>query len=215
MIEGMGNYLSSKPRRAAMIVLVTAVALIMVLAALMVQVVQSTGVFDPPYPSDNTPLSLADNGITWTRDFIMVVQGNDGEWGMNYSEYRFFWGFESTSGSEGWMSGVADDTDESILSGTANATISTYLGTRTPWFDAPNLTMYLDVTDISGDGVFGIGDHMTIRGAPRTEGLVYTVGLAWIGHGTMNEEYSYAFHEGKFYSWVSNRLPATGPWWET
>jgi len=60
LIDRLGSYLASRPRRAAMIVIALTISLVLVLAATLIVGLGVQPPFGPPYPSEDTPLSLTD-----------------------------------------------------------------------------------------------------------------------------------------------------------
>jgi len=214
MINRLGSFLASRPRRAAGVVIVLAIGFILVLAGMLAVVLDLGAAFEPPYPSEDTPLSVVSGGVKYTRNYNMTFVG-DYESGLLYSEHKIAWRYDTGGGGGGGPSGpLIDQSDQDELNTGANATVrSQFIMSMSPWYDSPQLNMNLSITDTTGDGVFGFGDYIVFEGAPSTEGIVYTIGLVWLGPGTMYEEWSYAFHDGKFYSWMSSVLPSANPWW--
>ena len=214
MMERLGAYLVSKPKRAVQIVLALAVALTITIAGMFVVVFDmgetSEAPPEPPYPSDVTPLSLIEDGVMWTRDFNYTVAG----WEMNYSLFRCCWQYAIPSIGERTAGDLVSEEDLAELNMSMSAVVQTDFGSRTPWYDAPNLTIGFSIHEVTGDGIFSIGDFIVMDNAPRTEGIVYTWALAWIGAATTCQEFSYAFHDGVFYSWRSSVLPTEGVWYD-
>jgi len=214
MMKRLGEYVSAKPKRAAQIILTLAAALIITVAGMFIYALDlrltDNPPADSPYPSEVTPLSLVEDGIMWMRDINIVV----GTHGMNYSEFRCGWGYWMNNSVDFASGDLVSDDGQSELSKGVNATTDTYFGTVTPWYDAPNMTISFCIHDVTGDGAFGSGDFIVRIDAPRTEGIVYRWALAYVYDVTMAVEYSYAFQDGVFYSWLSSELPTQGPWWE-
>ena len=213
MMERFGAYLVSKPKRAVQIVLALVVALIVTIAGTLIIAFDLGQSPEPPYPSGVTPLSLVDDGVMWTRDF-----NDTGAGGLEpcyYSVFRCCWMYDYLGGSDSRTKDLVNEEDLAELNMSVSAVVQTPFGGRTPWFDAPNITFIFSIHDVAGDGIFGIGDFIVIDDAPRTEGIVYTWALAWIGIGVTWQEFSFAFQDGVFYSWYSSVLPTEGPWWET
>jgi hypothetical protein len=213
MMEQFGAYLVSKPKRAVQIVLALVVALIVTIAGTLIVAFDLGQPSEPPYPSDATPLSIVDEGVMWTRDFNDL--GSGGLEPSYYSMFRCCWMYEYSSGSTSRTGDLVNEEDLAELNMSVSAVVQTPFGGRTPWFDAPNLTIIFSIHDVTGDGIFGVGDFIVMDDAPRTEGIVYTWALAWIGVGVTSQEFSYAFQDGVFYSWRSSVLPTEGPWWGT
>lgn len=199
MLRRLTEYLGAKPRRAAMIVMTLVVVLIIIVAGNLFQLLNVGRYFEPPYPSETTPLSLVDNGVKWTG-FVRFQ-------GSNYSGWVFYWGNAS-----GALDGhVAFEFQQVQLSSGSNTTVVTNVG------QASDLSylIYLSITDSTGDGVPGSGDCIIFKGAPQESDTVYTVALAYVGvgAGVGGSEYSYAIHDGKFYSWMSDTARTNPPWW--
>ena len=76
--------------------------------------------------------------------------------------------------------------------------------------------MHLNITDSTGDGFFGVGDDVIFHFTPHLDDTVYVVALHYRSEGGYmgGWEYSYAIHDGKFYSWRSYTLDNTTPWWD-
>lgn len=204
----LSAYLESKPRNAARIILTLVVALIVVLAALTVLLVQSSGIMDPPYPSDDTPLRLAATGVEWKMEFNQLDwDGN----GIRYVNMSLGLAVNFGSGPSKWSTRLANDSVQDMLSDHVPASVTT------PWFDFSNFWMNVTVTDTEGDGTFGVNDSISIGISPFIEHTVYTMAWAWMMNGGgMYTEFSFAIHDGKLYSWYSHEFSTErGPWYGT
>ncbi len=227
MIERIGNFLASDTRRAAKVVLALAVALIIVAAAAVLSAVDLEGLFEDPYPSEDTPLTFSVDSVIWTGQYnISFDQAGSGYsisyllplegTGANYSLMRFMWGYGS-----GWLSGsVASESDQLLLSAGSRATVESRLGVFNPGL-AGEIVYSLVITDVLGDGAFGYGDQIAFKESPATswtaEDTVGTVALVYIGeHRTYTGfgEHSFALHDGDFYSWGSHELNWDDPWYD-
>ena len=209
-MERLSAYVVSKPKRAVQIVLALIVALVVTIAGTLIIAFDIGQSPEPPYPSDATPLSLAEDGVVWTREFNGSIAGLE----MNYSSFRMCWQYADSSGLERSSGQMVSEEDLPELNMSMSAVVHTSFGSRVPWYDAPNLTIAFSIHEVTGDGIFSTGDFIIMDDAPRTEGIVYTWALAWVGVGTSCQEFSYAFHEGEFYSWRSSVLPTERVWYD-
>jgi len=142
----------------------------------------ATSSSNSPYPSEKTPLSLINNGIMWTC-----------EWEYHkYSTYQFLnigiinstnyveWHLSHPSLSNGTK--IIKEYEEKVFM---------------------NLTWFLNVTDLTGDGIFSKGDYFTLRTSqaffPDT---VYKIRITYSGPTIYASNYaSFAIHEDIFYTW--------------
>ena len=204
MLRRLTEYLGAKPRRAAMIVMTLVVVLILIVAGNLFQLLNIGRYFESPYPSETTPLSLVNNGVKW--EGFLVFQGS------NYSKYVFYWNLGDSSGAIGGH--VAFESQQAQLSSGSAATVIMTVAQAADmsyWFN-------LSITDSIGDGVPGSGDYIIFTGPPQESDTVYTLALAYVGgvgagFGSGGSEYSYAIHDGRFYSWMSDRVHTGTPWW--
>lgn len=227
MIEKIGNFLASDKRRAAKVVLALAVALIIVAAAAVLSAVDLGGLFEDPYPSEDTPLTLSVDSVIWTGQYNISFDLAGGGYsvsdvlplegiGANYSLMRFLWGDGS-----GWLGGaVASESDQLLLSAGSRATVESEVSVFNPGL-AGEIVYSLVITDVLGDGAFGYGDQIAFKESPATtwiaEDTVGTVALVYIGeHRTYTGfgEYSFALHDRDFYSWGSHELNWEEPWYD-
>jgi hypothetical protein len=213
MMERLGTYLVSKPKRAVRIVLALSMALTVSLAGTLMVAFDIGQPSEPPYPSEATLLSLVDDGVMWTREFNDT--GVNGLEPSYYSMFRCCLKYDYAGGAESTAGDLVNEEDLAELNMSVSAVVQTDFGGRTPWFDAPSIEFVFSIHDLAGDGIFGIGDFIVLDDAPRTEGIVYTLALACIGVGVTCQEVSFAFHDGAFHSWYSDVLPTEGPWWAT
>lgn len=200
MLERMAEYLGAKPRRAAGIVLTLAVVSIIAVAGNISQLLNLGQYFEPPYPSESTPLSLVDDGIRW--DNLLMFQP------ATYNNTKFYWADES----HGLGGPVAFDDEQAELSAGSSVTIVRTVAQAADLSYWVNLTIF----DSTGDGNPGYGDNIMFTGAPHRSDIVYTIALAYVGGpqgGFAGAEFDYAIHDGKFYSWESDMDRTTPPWW--
>jgi len=202
MLKRLTEYLGAKPRRTAMIVMTLVLVLILVVAGNLFQLLNVGRYFEPPYPSETTPLSLVDNGVRWDN-FVMFE-------GSNYSGWVFYWDIAG-----GALTGpVASESQQARLSSGSSATVIQTVAQASDLSYWLNLTIY----DSTGDGMPGSGDYIIFEGAPLESDTVYTLALAYVGgvgsvFGPGGSEYSYAIHDGKLYSWMSDKVNTGTPWW--
>jgi len=201
VLRRLTEFLGAKPRRAAMIVMTLAMVLILIVAGNLFQLLNLGRYFEAPYPSETTSLSLVDNGIRWDNP-IMFQEAS-------YNKSEFYWKYTSD-----WtLSGpVAVDHEQVQLSSGSSATVIRTVAR------AADLSYWVNLTicDSTGDGIPGDGDYIIFTGPPLQSDTVYTVALAYLGGtggGTACSEYSYAIHDGKFYSWWSDTARTAPPWW--
>ncbi len=142
----------------------------------------------PEFPSEHTPLSLVPEGIKWTGDNAALVQYHYGAPWISFS-----------NGSSSWDALNASQ----LLNTGRSATVN--LGTRT----AGNLTLSLNLTDITGDGAFGQEDYFVIsvvNGSGFVEEVTYMLTVTWRGGpNSYWTSYDFVIDEGVLYAW------STGP----
>ena len=202
MIERLTKYVGSRPRRAAVIMLTLSVVLVLIFAGILIQSLNIGRLFKPPYTSETTPLSLTGNDLKWSP--LDITLYSNLSWG-NYNSYRFHYGI----GGSGWGGTLVNQTEQNQLSSHSRATIVTPVGES-----VGSYWLNLSIMDSTGDGFFGVGDQVIFEGMPHLNDTVYVVALHIIGGGGASE-YSFAIHDGKFYSWASNTLNSIAPWWAT
>jgi hypothetical protein len=215
MLEGFSSYLGAKPRRAMQIILCLSVVLVLILVVVLVQALDLSDPFAPPYPSEDTPLSLTTTGVTYTMDNTVTHYGSY----PNYTSLRFHWGEVGPSGNGALWGLVADEIEQQRLSMNSSATVEVFVaaqGAVPEW-----ISYYLVIKDVQGNGVFENGDSITFRTNSSSilaplEDRVYIISLAFIddGWGRGLGEYSCVVHGGKFYSWRSDTLNWNQPWWQ-
>ena len=196
MLRRLTEYLGAKPRRTAMIVMTLVLVLILIVAGNLFQLLNVGRYFEPPYPSETTPLSLVNNGVRWDNPIMFQ--------GASYNKTVFRWGpLGGHVAFESQQAQLSTGSAATVVMTAAQASDMSY------WYN-------LSITDSTGDGVPGSGDYIIFTGPPQESDTVYTVALAYLGgvHGGFaGSEYSYAIHDGKLYSWASNNLHTTPPWW--
>lgn len=221
------SFVEAKPKRASQMIAVLIAALVTVSAVTLFYALDVS--FGPPYPSEDTPLSMVSGGISWTQpmnvtvdeDFISysyVAYGPyAGGCNLTYGNLRFTWG-----DGHGWTGGhVVNASNQNLLSSGSLAVVHSPV----LWYieeidgDMTQFEVFLSIVDLHGDGVFGIGDTIEFVDSrammePEPEDTVRTVALAFLGVRVQWWEYSYAVHNGEFYAWTSNLFNTDQPWWE-
>jgi hypothetical protein len=209
MINKLGSYLASKPKRAAVIVLTLAVAFVLVLAGLALEL---SHFGRAPYPSQKLGFSLVHGNVLLTEGPSMHwfnETSNTSEEMQTYSGAKMAFGIFSS----GWGTGPFGDEPQ----------LSAHTGTPSTWnrqaYVSPNVTM--ELTDLTSNGAFDQGDTILFKMVPLQEDTVFTLGLAFFPPGSpwgdspaTYTEMSFAIHDGKLYSWYSNNLPTQEQWWE-
>lgn len=168
--------------------------------------------------------------IDGDNDPYDVYAEHDG-WGRNYSSMYFL--FRTSNGvsltEETWHTSwgriVANDSQQSALNLGTEATITIPLwGT---YVDGQMTYYSLAFTDLQGNGAFDRGDLVTMETSPRSDASaygdpIYTLALVYLQPLPSGAppwpwnigEFSFAFHNGEFYSWQSHVLNWEQPWWE-
>ncbi|MEM4264818.1 MAG: hypothetical protein QW505_03450 [Thermoplasmata archaeon] len=211
MLKRLNSYVQSNPRNATRILAVLAISLILIAFVLVAQAMNISRYFGPPYPNDtDSPLSLNGNSIIWTQR-TTIIYGNPG-YGQKYSDIHL--AFAYPDGVVGGKA-VCNETQEQQLSAGSSATIRYTLVKIIDGNGATVFSLNISVTDVSGDGKWGIEDFIAFEPKPLMEDTTYTIGYAWVtSNASEYAEFSFAIHDGKSYSWHSETLPTENPWWE-
>ncbi len=233
MLQRLVSFAERSPKNAAKVIFALAIALVLVILGILVAIVDMGNLFEPPYPSETTPLSWNDSSVAWTAVDTVIFTGGGGytiavsdyydpsdfyaefgDWGRNYSSMRFSWG--DTHGTHGGL--VVNDSEQQALSAGVETTVESYVGSII------GLDLEIDyslvITDLQGNGAFDRGDQIAFRasssmGASFNEDETYTLALVCLDPRIMSVgEFSFAFHDGEFYSWESSMLNWDQPWWE-
>jgi hypothetical protein len=199
MINRLGSYLASRPKGAAVLVLALAVAFVLVLAGLALELSHS-GL--APYPSEEIPLSLVlvDDKVIYTQHDTFGFQNESYVGPYPYTGMKIL--FRVTYAGTSSTMPVADFGNHSQLSTNISATVHQVLMTSS-WVDAS-----MNITDSAGDGTFGEGDTIAFDMVPLNADMVFTVGVLWTdgeGGGAMMEV-SFVVHDGRLYAWYSQYL---------
>lgn len=213
MLKRLTEYLGAKPRTAAVIVLTLLIVLVLVVAGLAIQLTLLDDETEDPvdeglYPSDNLPLTLVDNStVQYVQEFTYIGYGD-------YSMMRFALGVNhyvrATSKYVGTWTAINDFGNQSLLSVHTRATM-----TQSIWTGSQG-NASIEITDLIGDGRFGIGDTVLVMIDPLVEDTVYTIVFSSTnddGDGHLSWERSFAVLDGEFYAWASSYLPTDTPWY--
>ena len=232
MIRRLASFAETNPKNAAKVIFALAIAFVAFIVGVLAAFLDIGSLFEPAYPSETTPLSWNGGSVMWTAVDTVIFSGSGysiatgdddpsdlyaeyGGWGRNYSDMQFSW--QRTSGT---MSGaVANDSEQQELSAGVVATIESYVGGTIVYDQEINYSLV--ITDLQGNGAFDRGDQITFKVSPYMDAIyyedeIYTIALVYgidpwylyVG------EFSFAFHEGTFYSWESSELNWSQPWWE-
>lgn len=120
---------------------------------------------------------------------------------------------------------MANDSEQNALSLGTEATIVIPLwGT---YVDGQEIFYSLAFTELQGNGAFDRGDFLTLETSPITDAsaygdMIFTLALVYLEQEPLRpsplpwkmDEFSFAFHDGEFYSWQSDFLNWEQPWWE-
>ena len=232
MIRRLASFAEKNPRNAAKVILALAIVLTMAMLGLLVAILDITGPFDAPYPSESTPLGWDDGSIAWTASETYIFAENHtlyatgdhepsdlyeeyGGWGRNYSDMRFLWSYSRGS----FQGHIVNDSEQQELSYGLMATVETCVGGII--LNGEEHEFSLVVTDLQGNGAFDRGDQIVFKMSPIAAAFAYgdeinTLALVCLGDPGIfwGAELSFAFHDGGFYSWESGDLSWDQPWWE-
>jgi len=211
MSDRLSVYLVENPRRGPRVIYALLTVIILILAGIMVYSLDLGRYFEPPYPSEDTPLSITEDGIVWTAFFDVTRQST------NYTLMRWHWSMQTSNLGSGDERPLANLTNQQALSSGTQTSVD---------------VVYATITDILGDGEFNTGDQILANGWDMfgefpVEGTVYRIALIYVGwEGEWEDdcyignfdvfywgEYSCAVDDGKFYSWASHELSWQLPWW--
>jgi len=221
----LSSFVEAEPKRATQLIVVLVVALVITAAVAVAYAMELS--FGPSYPSEETPITLVDGGVMWTQSQNITVYPGGGrvtthlpgltECNLSYIDFRWHWG-NLTRGSGG---GLLNESALEQLSTGSRAVVDCphiwyFKEINGVWTKVALLTR---ITDVHGDGVFGIGDTMEfidegMIGEPLPEESVRWVALAYVGISVLHWEYSYAVQNGELHCWSSHNLNTLQPWWE-
>lgn len=200
----LGSYLASSPKRAAAVFFVLIVALMLVTAALVLEMMRPSRV---PYPSQNLPVELVDGKIVYTQDFTTVIMNETPAESYPYAGMKIVFQVTFANGYDRMP--AVDFGNQTLLSAGTKATVHQTLMTSS------YLNVSIDITDSTGDGSFNLGDTIVFDIDPLKEDWIYTVGLLWHSPeygGSVARELSFAIHDCELYAWYSEYLNDT-PWY--
>ena len=204
MINRLDTYLASRPRRAAVIVLTLAVAFILVLSGL---VLELSHFGQAPYPSQELGFSLVDGNVLFTQGPTLRWHNETSNTTEPVTPYS---GAMGAFGGEGYGWGSFWFGDEPRMSAHTGLPSIDYLPL------GGSIGLDLQITDLTSNGFFDNGDTILFRIATLQEDTEYFIALAFFPQGDTNPsctEMSFAIHNGELYSWYSDNLPAQEPWW--
>jgi hypothetical protein len=214
LFERLARSLSSQESRGANVVVALSVALMLVSIALLFQLVDFGSLLDPPYPNEETPLALVESDtVSWSIPYDEYYYDHPFQGFCNYSNIAFYWRYDTGGHASGLFGFLANETQQEILSSGYPTSLLMY---------DPELSG-IEVVEFVGDGVFGPGDSIVFNSSSLVYPneydceLVFTIGLMHLGIPNIqgSGEYSYAIHDGKFYSWMSHELDWTLPWYHS
>ena len=199
--DRLSRSIRENPRSGPRIIYVLTAVIVVLLAGTIAYSANLGRFFAPPYPSEDTPIELTVDGVLWTCEYDPPAYSN-------YSHMKMIW-VEDTFSS---AAPVVAAEDQELLSTGVSATVDNGWAT---------------VTDVLGDGRFGSGDSILFKclsvdpSAFPVEDSEYVVALvyasdeyAYSGWTLVNYgEFSWAVHDGEFYSWESQELAWQVPWW--
>lgn len=206
MIDKMGSYLASRPRRAATIVLTLASALVLVLAGLAMEL-SHTG--QEPYPSQDLGFSLdGDDDVLFTQGPVPKWYNKTSNETLPFTPYT---GAAAAFGSvgHGWASfPFGDDPSLSAQTGVPSTQYRDWGG---------SIGLSWELTDMTSNGFFDQGDTVLFTITSLEEDVVFYFALAFYPYGVSHppscSEMSFAIHDGELYSWYSENLPSQEPWY--
>jgi hypothetical protein len=233
MFRKVASFAQRTPERASKVIVALAIALIVVMIGALVAIVDIEDLFEPPYPSETTPLGWNGGAVVWTSADTVIFTGGGGYvvstggtnpsdlyaeyddgWGRNYNNMRFSWGHDSST-----LGGhLVNDSDQQSLRLGVEATVESFAGGT--FADGQWINYSLVITDLLGNGAFDQGDQVTFKTSPGIGASIYedqvsTIALVYVGSQTYRVgEFSFGFHDGEFFAWKSNELIWDQPWWE-
>jgi hypothetical protein len=205
VLERLGSYLDSKQGRAVRIFVVLLVVIVILSASLAYHLLDLGSLFDSPYPSEATPLSLDGDSVKWAYQGIAWFSG----YTINYTNMSLWWGGFQGDGCS-WSYGLRPANFQAHGADTLSEGVQTTL--------VIDLGEYCQVrlTDVAGNGIFDSGDYIVFDYGIESisEDNVFVLALACVIYPEWNEEYSFAVNDGRLYAWRSYSLNTHDPWWE-
>jgi hypothetical protein len=180
------------------------------------------GVIDisPPYPSEETPLTLQTWGITWNREYETGIVGH--EPGLNYSDLYMTFKWHQEGGSFTWsgLSITGDFINASTFTPPSTIEAAEAMNTIAEvvyGIDGSPAQVFTCciVSDVTNASRFNFGDSISFvhlvfidgelssTGFPD-DGSTFEVVLESVGELRTVEGYGFAVHDGDLYSWVDH-----------
>jgi hypothetical protein len=156
----------------------------------------------PPYPSESTPLTLVEKGIKWQAN--VSIPSNESSYGglsiavSTDAGYGVRWWIPYDSPLTLWV-----PYDSPLRQGTGSP-VACDLGAKS----LGNLTLSLNLTDVTGNGKFDSGDYFIVspeNGSQFRENTTYSV-IVTSGAPILFfiKIYSFVIDEGVLYAWDSS-----------
>lgn len=207
MASESGSKDGSKSNGKDRMIIALLIVVVLMGTTLFVMVLDDLKILDPPYPSESTPLSLVEGDVIWTGELNYWMYESET---FDYRDLRLYW-------RVAWVgryitNELANYTQLSVGS------LVTVTRPLTVEYSEDGIACHdlqeIHVTDLLGNGLFERGDYIAFDFAEYgiPEDMVHTVALVCVAC-EWNQEFSFAVHDGDFYSWESNDLPSDYPWW--
>jgi hypothetical protein len=205
IIDRLSSYLASKPRTAATLVLTLAVAFVLVLAGLALEL---SDFGQAPYPSQDLGFSTVGDNVLFTQGLVMKWHNETSNETFPMTPYA---GALAAFGGGGYGWGTFPFGDDPSLSAQTGAPSTQYRD----WDGSVGLSW--ELTDLTSNGFFDQGDTVLFTITSLKEDVVFYFALAFFPYGSLDRpsctEMSFAIHDGKLYSWYSDNLPSREPWY--
>jgi hypothetical protein len=238
MFRRLASFAEKKPESAAKVILVLAVAFLVAVVGVLAAVLDEGDLSEPPYPSETTPMSWEGDSVVWTETWTVVLRdgvvvadaigiadpadlyAEYGGYGRNYSSLVFLFSYDWSSGSTSTSGDLVNDSHQHELSVGSEVTVDLGVIYGQISGDGDRIEYSLEITDMQGNGAFDEGDQIAIKPSSSAttsfrEDAVYTFALVYLDGLTLYVGgYSFAFHDGEFYTWKDSDLNWDQPWWE-
>lgn len=206
IIDRLGSYLASRPRRAATLVLTLAAAFVLVLAGLALEL---SHFGQEPYPSQDLGFSLVgDETVLFTQGPVMNWHNETSNETLPITPYE---GAKAAFGGGGYGWGTFLFGDDSNLSAQTDVPSTE----SRDWGGSIGLSW--ELTDSTSNGFFDQGDTVLFTVTSLEEDVVFYFALAFFPYGSPYSPYctemSFAIHDGKLYTWHSANLVSEEPWY--
>jgi hypothetical protein len=193
-----------------------------VLIAFTFYVLATEGLLDnsPPFPSEDTPLTIQSWGITWEREYEEVI--DDAPPGLEYCNMSTAFtiydiGYGSIGRAKSIIVGEFIDVDTFVVPTTMEEAEELCPLSSSAYWDGESEIRVIDYYFISDDTDslrFNFGDsislvHLEFEDGVLTtvgfqEGLVYEIELIYEGVMSICGGYGFAVHDGELYSWLDH-----------